>query len=185
MSGTAKCDAIRDALNGVSPAATAVPAMANARMRLAALAYSPRRLLATGVRKALIEREIAAYSDIIASNESAMAQAGTPASVTWADFNKCLWNKSGVHGSASGRAYLGRADALQLGMEPRYPLGGSLGSGAIWKDGDAPIVPLSVDYVVNPDLFVIIILVFLTLLVFALVKKQKHRPAAKTAQTLF
>jgi hypothetical protein len=54
-------------------------------------------------------------------------------------------------------------------MNPTYPLGGTFAAGSIWKAGKSPSpLPLTVDYLANPDLFAIVVLAFLALVLAAL-----------------
>jgi uncharacterized protein YxeA len=57
-------------------------------------------------------------------------------------------------------------------MNPVYPVGGAIAKNAIWKAGKAESpVPLAVDYVMNPDLFAILLFALLVIIFAALIWK--------------
>lgn len=105
------------------------------------------------------------------------------AAIAWPEYEKCLWNADGLPGGAFGHRYFRRVDASLQGMTPAYPLGGTLGSHLIWKsDTRQGPIPLTVDYLVNPDLFAVLVLAFLAVVLGALVwrARRDERRAAST-----
>lgn len=56
-----------------------------------------------------------------------------------------------------------RGQAMAMGMVPAYPLGGQLLRGAFGRA--THLVPLQVDYVMNPDLFIFLVLIALLVVV--------------------
>jgi hypothetical protein len=157
-------------------AACGVPVAANTRMKLFDERYSPAGLFGSATDKkarALIEKD---YVTAIDRAEKGLAAAypAAPAAATdirWPDFQGCLWNRSGQRGGPNNNVYFGRGDLTQLGMMPVYPLGGGFAQNSIWKAGKAPSpVPVKVDYLMNPDLFTIVVLVFLVIVFAALMR---------------
>ena len=53
-------------------------------------------------------------------------------------------------------------------MESEYPIGKAYAKGSIWQAPKSSPVPVSVDYLMNPDLFVIAMFAFLVILFAAL-----------------
>ena len=69
--------------------------------------------------------------------------------ISWADLQFC---KSG--GTKSAPKYFTKSDAERLGFNPKYPIGGTLMQGKLFKKHDP--LPIKVNYVMNSDIFVII-----------------------------
>ncbi len=196
---TTKCDIIRDSANAAScgmcralgdgaavpdgclrldpvPKASScrVPGAANTRLYLFAAQVAP-PVFGQANREACA-LTIANYSKNIANTEqSLMDDYGVDeatASIAWPDYQRCLWNTDGLPGGQLGHKYFDRADANMQGLHPSYPLGGDLASHLLWKDGLHPgPMPLTVDYLMNPDLFTILLLAFLVVLLGVLVWK--------------
>ena len=166
------------AADGRTPpaAACAVTVAANTRMKLFDERYSPVGLFGSATSKkarALTEKD---YVTAIDRAEKGLAAAyptapAAAAEIGWPDFQGCLWNRSGQRGGPNNNVYFGRGDLTQLGMMPVYPLGGEFAQNSIWKVGKAPSpVPVKVDYLMNPDLFTIVVLVFLVIVFAALMR---------------
>lgn len=185
---TTKCDILRDVARanmcgmctasancGTSTPPSAVcnvANIANAKMKLFASQYSPANLYASSVNKAIRTQEEKIYQGIIQKGEADLKAAypTAPAEATvieWSDFEHCLWNKDGTAGGNNKNVYFKRDDAVQLGMAPVYPIGGSTIANVIWKGPTSPI-PLAVDYLMNPDLFTILMFVLLVIIFSAL-----------------
>jgi hypothetical protein len=145
----------------LSPALCEVFNVANARMSLAANKYDP---LYEWTDKSGTELSKSIYTTHIESTESALQKAypnEPDVKISWPDFEKCLWNKQGEPEGINNNVYFKRNDLVSLGMTPEYPIGGKLAMGKIWKSS-----PLStyVDYIMNPDLFTIIIILLCVLI---------------------
>lgn len=179
----------------LSPALCAVPGAANKRMLLFATQYSPANLVEGAEDRAIrqqIERDLQTG---IQSAESGLAAAYPGAApgatrISWPDFEYCLWNPTGAPGGPFSRKYFGRIDAESFGMQPTYPIGHSLAQGSVWKYPRASPLPMTVDYLMNPDLATILIVAFLVLVIAALfvaassAEKKRGRPAPAAAPTL-
>jgi hypothetical protein len=151
---------------GLSPAVCGIPGAANARMAL----FADELRLTGGAARALEMRD---YTDAIRANEIALAAAypavpSPQTSVSWPDFERCLWNPAGGKGGPFGNVYFARDDLQSLGMAPTYPLGGDTAAGAVWAPPRASPLPVAVDYLANPDLAAILVFAFLVLLFAAL-----------------
>lgn len=203
--GTTKCDIIRDmaaVLNcglcegkptsncpaGVSPVVCSIPSIANDRMELAALVYNPANILPEN--KAVFSLSKQNYATAIQNSETELGAAYPDAekgatSVSWPDLEYCLWNLQGTPAGTASNVYFGRKDALDFGMVPPYPVGGTFAQGSIWKPGkkQSP-VPLTLDYIANPDLIVIIIFTILVIIFAVLIWKtyQRARGAPRRAE---
>jgi len=138
-------------------------------MSLFADQYNPANLFASAADKAnpaLTER---IYVSQIQAAEQALAGAYPGAapgatSIGWPDFEECLWTPSGAKSGPFNNVYFGRDDLQTFGMAPTYPIGGTFAQGAIWKPPKASPVPVAVDYVMNPDLAVILIFALLVII---------------------
>jgi hypothetical protein len=164
-------------IGGVTPPAAAclVAGTANTRMKLFDEQYSPANLFEDAADKAartLIEKN---YLTGIQATETALAAAYPGAApgataVSWPDFELCLWNKTGARGGSNNNIYYKRNDLMQMGMQPSYPLGGAFAENTIWKSGAAPSpVPVSVDHVMNPDLFAFLMFALLVIIFAVLI----------------
>jgi hypothetical protein len=160
---------------GLTPALCDIPAAANDRMALFASRYDPAALFERGAAAAVraqIERN---YATAIAANETQLAAAypGAPdLRIAWPDFERCLRSPDGSPSGAFNNRYFGRDDCAALGMQPVYPLGKAFAQGAIWKAGKKPSpIPLAVDYIANPDLATILVVLFIVLVLIALLWK--------------
>jgi hypothetical protein len=87
--------------------------------------------------------------------------------ISWSDLEFC---RSG--GTKSAPKYFTKEDAERLGFSPNYPIGGTLLQGKIFKKKDP--IPMKVNYLINSDLFVIIVFAFLVLLFIALLRAAKR-----------
>jgi hypothetical protein len=183
------CEALRGAapipagclIGGRTPpaAACSVASMANSRMALFGSQYSPANLVEGAVDRAartLVEKNYLTAIDA-AEKELAIAYpqaAPGAAAVGWPDFERCLWNRDGQKGGGNGNVYFRRNDLTGpsgFGMAPTYPVGGGFAKNLIWKAGGVPSpVPLGVDYVMNPDLFAMLMFVILVVVLAALVR---------------
>jgi len=154
----------------LSPAVCSIPGAANAKMALFADVYDPRSLFSTDRRKQLEEAD---YVTAIRETELGLATAyplSPPAAtnISWPDFQRCLWNPAGQKGGPFNNVYFGRNDLNAFGMSPTYPVGGSTASGVIWAPPKVSPLPVAVDYVANPDLATIVIIVFVLLILVAI-----------------
>jgi len=186
-----KCDIIRDAANAVGcgmcealgsgkglpdgcllldriPKASAcrVPGTANVRLYLFGARVAPP---AFGVDREAREMMIADYNRNIADTEQGLIDDYgvdvAAASISWPDYQRCLWDPDGAPGGPLVHKYFDRADAYMQGLHPAYPLGGNLAYRRLWKDSlHAGPLPLTVDYLMNPDLFAILLLALLVVL---------------------
>jgi len=110
-------------------------------------------------------QKLSIYRGIIERSRADLAEAYPYAEpgatdITWPDFQSCLWNASGAPGGVYNNIYYGRRDVQQIGMTPTYLIGGTFAEKTIWGDSVPPI-PMTSDYIANPDLFTIIVIVFL------------------------
>lgn len=159
--------AVPPACAGVPPAACGVAPAANARMALFASRLSPANLWeGAGARAARRGAEAGAEYTVAAAEGALQKAYGVPpaaaaAATSWPAVERCL--AAGLHpgGGAAAAPYLGRADAVAMGMAPAYPLGGRAALGALWRPPRASPLPLSVDYLANPDLFTLALLALL------------------------
>jgi hypothetical protein len=174
-----------------SAAVCTIAGAANARMRLFASRASPARLTEGAAGQAVRQRAEENYRAIARASEDALAEAYpsvAKAGVRWPDLELCLRAKGGASTGPGGRAraYFGRDDARRLGMNPSYPLGGTLAAHALWKAGKAPApIPLAVDYAMNPDLFALVVLALLAVVLAVLVwaaRRGGKRAASRVAQ---
>jgi hypothetical protein len=156
--------------------ACSVPNAANARLNLFEKRYSPANLFESATNKAIRQNTEKTLQTIIQKNESELAAAYPGAApgatkIAWPDFERCLWNKSGDGGGNGNNIYFKRIDLEQtMGMAPKYPIGKAHAQGSIWKSpktNPSPL-PVSVDYLMNPDLFVIVMFAFLVIVFAAL-----------------
>ena len=182
-----KCDIIRGAatasrcgmctaLRGAAPipagcgavpppvAACGVVGAANARMKLFATKLAP-----PFGDDAVREQTERIYEGIIEEAEVNLAAAypGAAVDISWPDFEACTWNRSGEPGGFNNNVYFRREDVEELGMAPAYPIGGTYAKGAIWKTSSP--VPVIVDYLMNPDLFAIVLFAFFVVVLAGLV----------------
>lgn len=95
------------------------------------------------------------------------------ADISWFDITQCLWHQNGAKDGYFNNEWFSRDDAMALGMAPIYPIGGELGKN-LFKKQYVP-VPLYVDYLMNPNLFLFIIIVFLLLTAFILAYEIRNR----------
>ncbi len=175
----------------LSTALCAIPDAANKKMLLFEDQYNPMNIFMSAADKAALQQEEKNLLTGIQQDEAGIAAAypGVPASVasiSWPDFNYCLWNPSGSPGGAYNNKYFERNDAQGFGMKPPYPLGGSFAQGSIWKPPKASPVPLTVDYAMNPDLAVIVIFALLVIifavLIYSAYKSAKAKPYREEQQ---
>lgn len=134
---------------------------ANVRMKLFATKYDPTSVFMSGANKAVRTQSQANYGAIIAKSEQELGAAypkATPGAtdVGWTDVERCLWNADGSPGGPSNTKYFERTGANFMGMNPEWPLGQKFASGTLWKAGKQSPVPITVDYMMNPDLFAIL-----------------------------
>lgn len=186
-----KCDIIRDSANAAAcgmcralgdgsavpdgclkldpvpkGSACRVPNAANVRLYLFAAQAAPP---AFGANRTAREMMISDYNRSIADTEQGLMDDygvdEATASISWPDYERCLWSPDGVPGGPLSHRYFDRADANMQGLHPTYPLGGALASQLLWKDGLHPgPMPLTIDYLMNPSLFTILLLAFLVVL---------------------
>ena len=160
-----------------------IPNAANKRMYLFASKYSPMNILESSNNKEIRTQEEADFEGEIQDSETALASAYPSTSpsnfrITWPDVELCLQNKSGEKG-LDGNRYFNRKSALDMGMSPQYPLGKSTAENAIWKKKPSPL-PLTIDYLMNPDLFVIVMFA-LVVLIFAVILSVSWYKSKKAA----
>ena len=185
-----KCDVIRDTANAVTcgmcnaltsgkpiplgceingkfppNAVCSIPTTANVRMKLFAAKYNPSNLFMDTLNKDVLIQTEKDYESDIFTTETDLAnayQSNDITNISWPDVEMCLWNKSGDPGGPNNNVYFERNDAQLLGMQSAYPIGGTFLENSIWKLGGKPSpVPLNVDYLINPDLFIIILIIIL------------------------
>jgi hypothetical protein len=177
-----KCDIIRDAASAAScglctsktrplgcgdipMAACSVPTAANSKLQLFDL---ENRLQQDIVTKA--ERNVYQMKINTANNDLTKAYkvAADTADIDWMDYQFCLWNKRGTPGGPNNNKHFNRLDVMELGMKPVYPIGGKTATTAFWK-GDTSPLPVLIDYIMNPQLFAIVMFVLLVLIYVAVV----------------
>jgi hypothetical protein len=168
---------------GVTPAVCGIPNAANKKLMLFADHYSPANMFKGEMGRLSLRQEERNLQSGIRTVEEGLAAAyptAAPAAtrVAWPDFNYCLWNPTGAPGGPFGHKYFGRTDAQSFGMKPVYPIGGGHALGAVWKYPKQSPVPMSVDYVMNPDLATIVAFAFIVALFGALFYRA-HRSAGR------
>ena len=195
---TTKCSIIRDTATAMQcglcsgkpvgcpasvPAAVcSVPSAANDSMSLFAARYNPSNLFLSAADKTALTQEEKNYQSGIQASATQLAAAYPNAApgattITWPDFERCLWTPQGLPGGPFNNKYFMRNDVQTLGMQPTYPIGKTFAQGVLWKNMQHPSpVPVSVDYVMNPDLAVIIIFALLVI-IFAVLIWQAYRDA--------
>ena len=142
-----------------------MPTMLNVKMAYEAAKYTPpstERTKKLELLKNIIDTSIGKIN-----NRYPQALPGAN-NISWDDLEFC---KSG--GTKSAPKYFTKSDAERLGFNPQYPIGGSLLQGKLLKKHDP--LPIKVNYVMNSDIFIIIVFAFLVLLFYALM-----RAAART-----
>ena len=175
-------------VNGVVPPAAACKAVsaANARMRLFATQYSPANLFEDSGAKAARLQAGKNYSAIIQDAETALNAAYPVAapgatSITWPDLELCLWDPTGTKGGPNNNVYYNRDDLMFLGMAPPYPVGGGFAEDLLWPaGGPGSPAPVVIDYLINPDLFAILMFALLVIVFGVLIlvawKSAKNAP---------
>lgn len=161
-------------VGGITPptAVCQVGQTANTRMSLFTEQYSPANLFEDAASKAARLQIEKNYQVDIQAAESALTTAypgAAPGAVTisWPDFEACLWDPAGVPHGDGNNMYFDRQDLMAMGMKPPYPIGGALAENLIWPPGAAASpVPVAIDYLMNPDLFTILVFALLVI-VFA------------------
>jgi hypothetical protein len=180
---SSKCDIINDTSNAmscglctsktrplgcgnISKAVCSVPGAANAKMQLFALEHKFNR---TDIL--LPEEKI--YNMKVQSSKEALAKA-YPAvkdvDISWPDFELCQNANAGTRDVQ----YFNRVDLAEMGMDPVYPIGGKTAGNLFWKDDKSPI-PVFIDYIMNPQLFVIVIFIFLVLVYTIMILSVRYR----------
>jgi len=149
--------------------------MANKRMNNFADLYSPADLFENADDKQERTTEERDYLTGIQNTELSLAAAYPGAapgatSISWLDVERCLWDTSGNKGGSNGNMYFKRNDMDLMGFKPDYPLGGAFAKNSIWKTPESKPspVPTIVDYIMNPDLFVIVMFALLVIIFAAL-----------------
>lgn len=197
-----KCDIIRDSANAISnnscsganmPVICEVSNMANSKMALFKAKYNPVAIVETGVAKLIRDREVQIYNNQIETSRAKLAAAYPTAptnatDINWQDHTLCLWDPSGAPGGMLGNEkYITRLD-LTSQMAPKYMIGGNTMANKVWKYGMSPM-SINTDYIMNPDLAVILIitfimLVFIGLTVAMLTKKSSGAKHTQNAEPL-
>ena len=170
---------------GLPSALCGIPQAANNRMALFVDKYNPSNIFMSAADRAQLAQEERNYLSGIQSVETGI-QAAYPnapagaASIGWPDLNYCLWNKTGTPGGPNNNKYFERNDAQNFGMNPAYPVGGTVAQGALWQPPKTSPLPLTVDYVMNPDLAVIalfaILVIIFAVLVYLSYQGKKRAP---------
>jgi len=88
--------------------------------------------------------------------------------ITWADIAKCK--------KLGDTELIGRHGVLKIGMKPTYPIGGKFAQDKVWTPDNNPI-PIAVDYIMNPDLFTIIVFMLLVIIFGVIVWGPRRRPS--------
>lgn len=147
-----------------------VGSMANKRMSNFADLYSPASLFENADDQKTRTTEEKDYITGIQKTELDLAAAYPgvvpgATSISWLDVERCLWDTSGDKGP-SGNMYFKRNDMVLMGLKPEYPIGGAFAQNSIWKTPDSKPspVPTIVDYIMNPDLFVIVMFALLVII---------------------
>lgn len=133
---------------------------ANARLEADALALSLRGRFG-GVAARVRAAEENAYAADVQAAAAGIADAfpGADNDVTWVDAARCLVVADGSPGGVGApHRRFSRADAEALGFSPPHPLGGGAFAGAVWAPPRTSPLPLTVDYLANPDFFVLLAL---------------------------
>jgi hypothetical protein len=162
--------------NGPPDAVCGIARAANARMKLFASKYDPTSMILSGVDKAARTQTQANYGASVVQSEADVGAAYPTAvpgatAIGWTDVERCLWNSDGSPGGPSGTKYFERTGANFMGMIPEWPLGRKLASGTVWKSGKNNPVPIIADYLMNPDLFAIVMFAIIVLIFGALMWK--------------
>ena len=130
-----------------------IPAAANAKMYILGQTFFAKN---TSVNT----DEINIYKKIISDCDTGLTAAYGFGDISWPDFQNCLWNTNGSPGGTNQNKYFTREDILELGMNPSHPVGGTAAAGKLWPAATSPL-PVSVDYIANPDLFAIMLIILL------------------------
>lgn len=102
--------------------------------------------------------------------------------ITWNDFTNCLWNPNGSKGGPHNNKYFERNDLTSLGYQPRPLFGGNILEGKL-PPKVTNFVPVWLDHIFNPDLAIVVILLFLVVifvgLIYSFYKWEKEAPERK------
>lgn len=179
------CDIIRDMANeslttncskfiGPPPAICGVAGAMNAKMNLFASQYSPVNIFESAINKKIRTASESILQGVITDNNDGLKLAYPNVAkidLSWPKIEQCLWNSNGSVGGPNGNKYFKRNDAPILGMNPVYPIGHNIFNNVPWKSVSK--IPLSVDYVMNTNLFAIVMFVLLVMLFAALMMSAK------------
>jgi hypothetical protein len=156
------------------------------RMALFADQYSPANLFETADNKSDRIARMKNFATGIRDIESKLIKAYPNAApkateISWPDVERCLWNKSGAPGGGNKNTYFRRNDLNLMGLKPTHPIGHKFAENSIWKTTQRPSpLPTTIDYFMNPDLFVIIMFAFLVVILAGLLwlaqKSAKNAP---------
>lgn len=174
-----KCDIIRDSVNALCvgkdmPVACEASNMSNVKMARFNAMYDPISLVETGIAKMIRNRKIEIYDNQIAESRIKLANAynapDDATDINWQDHTLCLWDPSGAPGGMLGNEkYITRLDLINQ-MSPKYIVGGQTLANQFWKYGMSPM-PINVDYAMNPDLAMFMIIMFILLVFIGLTLK--------------
>ena len=166
-------------------AVCSIPSTANTRMKLQALRLSPKNLIENTSARFVRAQTEAVYEADIAATEAAIAAAypGASGAVSWVDFERCLVTPTGEAGGENNDIRFARIDLEGIGFAPDHPIGGGALAGKVWRDAAKPSpLPVTVDYFMNPDLFVVVVVcVIVCILAGVVYRRHRRKTGARRA----
>ncbi len=153
------CNGTPNNCGELDPSICLLPQNANLDMHLFAARYSP-----TGALDQEITTKIEqAYMNTKAQNLLLLKSAYpnvTDLDVNWLEIERCGIN---------------RMDAYEMGLSPSWPIGGKALLGRVWNpdnhNGNQAPIPLIVDYFMNPDIFILLVVLIFVVLILVGLKK--------------
>jgi hypothetical protein len=144
----------------LDPSLCLISDTANNDMRLFAVRYSPKGAL-DSLSTTKIEQNIMSK---MAKNQALLEVAYPGAkTITWPEIQRCGYT---------------RDDALNFGYSPTWPIMGAKYFGRVWnteKRGKSAPVPLIFDYLFNPDIFLILIILIVVIsVVYLAIRRRLH-----------
>jgi hypothetical protein len=153
------CDGTPNNCGELDPSVCLIPQNANLDMHLFATRYSPTGALDQSITTKTEQAYMGTKAQNLLLLKSAYPNV-TELDINWPEMERCG---------------IARMDAYGLGMSPAWPIGGKTLLGKIWNpdnhNGNQAPIPLFVDYFMNPDMFILIIVLIFVVLILVGVKK--------------